>query len=386
MKRLAFIMAVIFVFSNTFSLCADADGIAASKKQNALYVSADKYVIMESGTKSFLAGSGSNESFSASHLTKLMTLLLACEKIDQKKLSLKSEITVGERANSQQDPQIWLDNGEKIKLSELIKAVTIGNANDACVAISEAVEADEKKFLNLMNQKAKSLGMTKTVYTDCTGVSDKSVTTAHDTALLCAELLKKDYLFDYFTKWRDFVRGGKTELVNQNTLVKSYNGITGLKACVSKDGSCIIAASAKRGDMSLVCVAVGSSSDDMRAVDARNMLDYGFSEFQIYKPTVDKEFFDDMRITHGEVEKVSVSLSKPFKLVIKRGTSSQMEVEAKREEYVSAPKKKGDIVGNIAVKNGENTVFSADLLIKKDVERLSVFGAFKKLLSALIGE
>ncbi len=386
MKRLAFIMAVIFVFSNTFSLCADADGIAASKKQNALYVSADKYVIMESGTKSFLAGSGSNESFSASHLTKLMTLLLACEKIDQKKLSLKSEITVGERANSQQDPQIWLDNGEKIKLSELIKAVTIGNANDACVAISEAVEADEKKFLNLMNQKAKSLGMTKTVYSDCTGVSDKSITTAHDTALLCAELLKKDYLFDYFTKWRDFVRGGKTELVNQNTLVKSYNGITGLKACVSNDGSCIIAASAKRGDMSLVCVAVGSSSDDMRAVDARNMLDYGFSEFQIYKPTVDKEFFDDMRITHGEVEKVSVSLSKPFKLVIKRGTSSQMEVEAKREEYVSAPKKKGDIVGNIAVKNGENTVFSADLLIKKDVERLSVFGAFKKLLSALIGE
>ena len=386
MKRLTFIMAVIFVFSNTFSLCADADGIAASKKQNALYVSADKYVIMESGTKSFLAGSGSNESFSASHLTKLMTLLLACEKIDQKKLSLKSEITVGERANSQQDPQIWLDNGEKIKLSELIKAVTIGNANDACVAISEAVEADEKKFLNLMNQKAKSLGMTKTVYSDCTGVSDKSVTTAHDTALLCAELLKKDYLFDYFTKWRDFVRGGKTELVNQNTLVKSYNGITGLKACVSKDGNCIIAASAKRGDMSLVCVAVGSSSDDMRAVDARNMLDYGFSEFQIYKPTVDKEFFDDMRITHGEVEKVSVSLSKPFKLVIKRGTSSQMEVEAKREEYVSAPKKKGDIVGNIAVKNGENTVFSADLLIKKDVERLSVFGAFKKLLSALIGE
>ena len=386
MKRLTFIMAVIFVFSNTFSLCADADGIAASKKQNALYVSADKYVIMESGTKSFLAGSGSNESFSASHLTKLMTLLLACEKIDQKKLSLKSEITVGERANSQQDPQIWLDNGEKIKLSELIKAVTIGNANDACVAISEAVEADEKKFLNLMNQKAKSLGMTKTVYSDCTGVSDKSVTTAHDTALLCAELLKKDYLFDYFTKWRDFVRGGKTELVNQNTLVKSYNGITGLKACVSKDGNCIIAASAKRGDMSLVCVAVGSSSDDMRAVDARNMLDYGFSEFQIYKPTVDKEFFDDMRITHGEVEKVSVSLSKPFKLVIKKGTSSQMEVEAKREEYVSAPKKKGDIVGNIAVKNGENTVFSADLLIKKDVERLSVFGAFKKLLSALIGE
>lgn len=386
MKRLAFIMAVIFVFSNTFSLCVDADGIAASKKQNALYVSADKYVIMESGTKSFLAGSGSNESFSASHLTKLMTLLLACEKIDQKKLSLKSEITVGERANSQQDPQIWLDNGEKIKLSELIKAVTIGNANDACVAISEAVEADEKKFLNLMNKKAKSLGMTKTVYSDCTGVSDKSVTTAHDTALLCAELLKKDYLLDYFTKWRDFVRGGKTELVNQNTLVKSYNGITGLKACVSKDGNCIIAASAKRGDMSIICVAVGSSSDDMRAVDARNMLDYGFSEFQIYKPSVDKEFFDDMRITHGEVEKVSVSLSKPFKMVIKRGTSSQMEVEAKREEYVSAPKKKGDSVGNIAVKNGENTVFSAELLINKDVERLSVLGAFKKLLSALIGE
>lgn len=386
MKRLAIVLSVVLIFINAFSLTAFADGIAASKNQNALYVSADKYVIMEAKSKSFLAGVGSNERFCASHFTKLMTLLIVCEKIDNNELSLDSRVTVGERANAQQGSQIWLDKGEEIKLSELVKAVTIGNANDACVCLSETVEPDEKEFLKLMNDKAKSLGMTDTIYMDCTGISKESITTAHDTALLCAEILKKDYLRKYFTTWRDFVRDGKAELVNQNTLVKSYNGITGLKACVSSDGSNMITASAERGEMSLICVASGCSSDDMRAVDARNMLDYGFSQFQVYTPKVDQALFEDIKITHGEDEKAGVSLSKPLRLVIKRGTASEMEVQTKREQYVSAPGKKGDTVGNITVKNGESTVFSADLVLEKDVKRLSVLGAFKKLLYSLMGK
>lgn len=386
MKRIVAILSFVLIFTNVLSLNGFADGIAAAKNQNALYVSADKYVIMEAKSKSFLAGVGSNEKFCASHFTKLMTLLIVCEKIDAKKLSLDGKVTVGERANAQQGTQIWLDKGEEIKLSELIKAVTIGNANDACVCMSEAVEPDEKEFLHLMNDKAKSLGMTATTYADCTGISKESITTAHDTAILCAELLKKEYLRKYFTTWRDFVRGGKAELVNQNTLVKSYNGITGLKACVSADGSNMISASAERGEMSLVCVAVGCSSDETRAVDAKNMLDYGFSQFQIFIPEVDKAFFKDIRITHGEEDKAGVSLSKPLRLVIKRGTSSEMEVDAERKQNISAPMEKGGKVGNITVKNGENTVFTADLVLEKSVKRLSFLGAFKKLIIALLGE
>lgn len=386
MKKILTVLIVILVLFNLSAVYSYADGsVYAAKNQNTLSVSADKYAIMEIESKTFLAGKGSYETFAASHFTKLMTLLLVCEKIDDKSVSFDDVVTVSEYANLQQGSQVWLDKGEKIKISELIKAVTIGNANDACVALSETVDKKISDFVSRMNDKAKKLGMINTVYADCTGESNDNITTVHDTAILASELLRHEYLKEYLTSWRDFIGEKQSEVVNQNTLVKSYKGITGLKACVSAQGVNMISASAQRGDMSIVCIAVGCLSRDQRAVDAENMLDFSFSQFQVYTPEVDETLLDDINVAHGDKESVKVSLSKPLKLVIKRGTSSELLVDANREESVEAPKKKGDSVGRITVKNGDKTVFSSDIELSEDAEKITVFGAFLKLIYSLTG-
>lgn len=387
MKKILTVLAVILIAFNLSVVSVIADGsVYTAKNQNTLSVSADKYVIMEIGSKTFLAGSGSYETFAASHFTKLMTLLLVCEKIDDKSVSFDDVVTVSEYANLQQGSQVWLDKGEKIKVSELIKAVTIGNANDACVALSETVDKKISDFVSRMNAKAKKLGMINTVYADCTGESNDNVTTVHDTAILASELLSHEYLKEYLTSWRDFIGEKQSEVVNQNTLVKSYNGITGLKACVSAQGVNMTSASAERGDMSIVCIAVGCSSSDQRAVDAKNMLDFAFSQYQVYIPEVDEKLLSDIKVVHGDKESVGVTLSRPLKLVIKRGTQSELEVEASREESIEAPKKKGESVGVITVKNGEKTVFSSDVQLSEDAEEITVFGAFLKLIYSLTGK
>ncbi|MCD8327609.1 MAG: serine hydrolase [Ruminococcus sp.] len=391
MKRRIFIcLAAIIFMMNFLVLYCQADGeedsVYASKNQDTLSVTADRYVILEASTNTFLAGQGSYEEFSASHFTKLMTLTLVSEKIDEGELSLDDTVAVSEYANSQQGTQIWLDKGEKITVSELIKAVTIGNANDACVALSETVDKKISDFVERMNKRAAELQMINTVYVDCTGVSNDNITTAHDTALLASELLKHEYLTEYLTAWRDFVGEKQSEVVNQNTLVKSYDGITGLKACVSSTGVNMTSVSAKRGEMSVVCVAVGSESSEQRAVDGENMLDYALSQFQIYEPEIDKTLLDDIKIVHGEDESVKVSLYKPLRLVIKRGTSSELDVTASREQSITAPKKKGDKVGSVTVTNGEKTAFSTSIVLCDDAERITVKKAFLKLIYSLIGE
>ncbi len=387
MKKILTVLIATLVLFNLPALYAYADGsVYASKSQNTLSVSADKYAIIETDTKTFLAGSGSYETFAASHFTKLMTLLLVSEKIDDKSLSLDNVVTVSEYANSQQGSQVWLDKGEKITVLELVKAVTVGNANDACVALSETVDKKISGFVSKMNAKAKKLGMINTVYADCTGESNDNVTTVHDTAILASELLKYEYLQEYLTTWRDYIGEKKSEVVNQNTLVKSYNGITGLKACVSAQGVNMITASAKRGDMSIVCVAVGCSSKDARASDARSLLDYAFESFFVYTPKIDEKLLDDVKVVHGDEKSVGVSLSKPLKLIIKRGTESALEVETSREESVEAPKKKGEKVGNITVKSGEKIVFSSDIELSSDAEKITVFKAFLKLIYSLTGK
>lgn len=387
MKKILTVLTVILAVFNLSEVSAFADGsVYASKSQNALSVSADKYAIIETDTKTFLAGSGSYETFAASHFTKLMTLLLVSEKIDDKSVSLDDVVSVSEYANSQQGSQVWLDKGEKITVLELVKAVTVGNANDACVALSETVDKKISGFVSKMNDRAKKLGMINTVYVDCTGESNDNVTTVHDTAILASELLSHEYLQEYLTTWRDYIGEKKSEVVNQNTLVKSYKGITGLKACVSAQGVNMISASAKRGDMSIVCVAVGCASKDARASDAENLLDYAFEGFFVYTPKIDEKLLDDIKVVHGDEKSVGVSLSKPLRLVVKRGTESALEVESSREESVEAPRKKGEKIGNITVKNGEKTIFSSDIELSADAEKVTVLKAFFKLIYSLAGK
>ncbi|MGN0612827.1 MAG: D-alanyl-D-alanine carboxypeptidase family protein, partial [Porcipelethomonas sp.] len=222
-------------------------------------------VLAEASTGTVIKGENENVRVPQGTLCKLMTVLLTAEEIEDGKLAADTVLTASANANSQSGAVIWLMQGEKINVDELLKAVVIGNANDASVVLAEHIGGDEQGFVDMMNARAFELGMRDTVYKSCTGAdAEGQYSTARDTAVLAAELLKHDFLKNYFTVWMDRVRDGQTELVNENRLVRTYEGITGMKAGHSEQSGYTLVLTAERDSNAFIAVVLGCNDKDER--------------------------------------------------------------------------------------------------------------------------
>ena len=235
-----------------------------------------------------------------------------------------------------------------------------------------------------MNERAEALGMNDTVFVDCSGISDSNISTAKDIAVLSAELLKHGNLKGYFTAWMDTVRGGKAELVNLNTLVKNYKGISGLKACASEKAGNCIAASASRNKMSLVAVALKSKDNDSKASDAKSMLNFGFDGYDMYIPEIPKDVTEPINVTHGSQLKTDTYIDGTTRLVVKRGTASEINIKFDRIDKLEAPVPANTKVGELVFKMGTKEMLKHNIYTKEEVERIDLVGAFKKLLLSLL--
>lgn len=206
-------------------------------------ITAPAAVLMEPETGKVLFEKNSHEVRACASITKVMTLLLVFEAIDSGKLSMNETITASAHAASMGGSDIWLEEGETMTVDEMIKATVVASANDAAVALAEHICGTEEEFVSKMNQKAKELGMKETTFKNCNGLDEEGhLTSAYDVALMSRELIKHKDIFKYTGIWMDYLRDGKTQLVNTNKLLKSYNGITGLKTGTTGDaGSCITA-------------------------------------------------------------------------------------------------------------------------------------------------
>ena len=342
-------------------------------------------MLYEATTNTIIFNKNANEKAPISHLTKLMTILLTAEKLKtDKDFTLNRKLITSSEANSKQGSQIWLDVGEKISVKELLKSVTIGNANDACFVLAEGISGNEKTFVKAMNERAKSLGMKNTTFVDCTGISESNISTAKDIAILSAELLKHNNLKGFFTTWMDSVRGGKAELVNLNTLVRKYKGISGLKACASdKSGNCI-AASASRNNLNLIAVALKTKDSDSREADARAMLDFGFEGYDMYAPEIPKDATEPINVIHGFELKTDTYVDGTAKLVVKRGTTGDISITYDRVSKLEAPVKKNTKIGELVFKMGSKELLKRNIYTKTDVKRIDLVGAFGKLLLSLL--
>ncbi len=319
-----------------------------------------------------------------SHLAKLMTLLIAAQMLESKELSLDDIVTVSDNANSQEGAQIWLDKGEKIRLEELIKAITIGNANDACTAVAEHISGNEEEFVKLMNSEARRLGMTSTVFADCTGMSEETVSTAENMTRLAAELLKYEQLRDYLTCWMDTVREGKAELVSQNRLIRTYKGITGMKACASQSaGECSVVTAEKR-NMKIAVVILGCDLDSNREDIAKKLLDLSFESFSLYTPEITKDMLKAVPVTGGETDKVGVSFGRLKPVIIPKGSSYSFDITFDKQESAAAPVKKGAELGSLECTLGGEVMYSAKLTATGSVEKMNFKCGFKKLMYNLL--
>ncbi len=348
-----------------------------------LEVSAPSVVLMEAGTGQVLFEKESHAVRPCASITKVMTLCLTFDAIESGQLSLTDTLTASAHAASMGGSDIWLKEGEQMTVDDLIKATVIMSANDAAVVLAENVAGSEEAFVARMNEKAQELGMADTVFKNCNGLDEEGhVTSAHDVALMSRELIRHEKIQDYTLTWIDYVRGGETQLVNTNKLIRSYQGITGLKTgTTSQAGSCITA-TAERNGLSLVAVVLGAASTDERFQDARALLDYGFAGWSVTVP--DQPVLEPASLSGGMQDTVALTAGEPPQLLMEASEMKQVEQTVHIREDLAAPIRKGDVVGQVTYSAGGEVLAQVDITAREDVEAITFGSAFRYLLEGFL--
>lgn len=359
----------------------------AEGQKPALNVSAPSAVLMEAETHKILFEKNPHEKRACASVTKVMTLLLVMEAIDSGKLKYTDVLTSSAHAASMGGSDIWLEEGEKMSVDDLVKATAVASANDAAVVLAEAISGSEEAFVSEMNKKADSLGMKDTVFKNCNGLDEKGhITSANDVALMSAELIKHKDIFKYTSIWLDNLRGGKTQIVNTNKLLRTYNGITGLKTGTTDDAGCCMSATAERDGLSLIGVVLGCNTGTERFADSAALLDYGFANYTVEKLELPKEATGTVKVSGGMTDTLRLGCDNPGSLVVSRAGDNKLNRECVIKKDIGAPIRKGDKLGEVNYYSGKQLLKSLDITAKSSIEKMtfsSVAAAMLKALRAL---
>lgn len=348
-------------------------------------ITAPSAVLVEAQSGKVLYEKDAHEIRPCASITKVMTLLLTFEAIESGKLSLDDTLTASEHAASMGGSDIWLEKGEEMSVNDLIKATVVASANDAAVVLAESIGGSEDGFVGMMNERAKELSMNDTVFKNCNGLDeDGHVTSAYDVALMSAQLIKHKDIFNYCTIWMDSLRNGKTQIVNTNKLLKTYNGITGLKTgTTDKAGSCI-SATAVRGNMGLIAVVLGSASGKDRFSDAAALLDFGFAGYSVALPQLPENGFEAVNVKNGMDSSVNAEVNIDSSILVEKGKEKSIDYNIVYYDDVEAPVNKGDEVGKIEYTLDGQTVAQFPLVAEKDVQIISFWPVFSIFVSYLL--
>lgn len=378
MKRfICLILSVLTLFSIGSAAFAEGETTASSGKAEILY---------EANTGQILCSKNADTKLPIASVTKTMSLLLFAEAIDKGKLTLEEKVKASGEAAKTEGSTIWLTAGEEMTVAELLEAVIVNSANDACVALAEHVSGSEATFVKLMNKRAKELKMTSTRYKNCTGLDvDGHYSTAHDIAIVTAELMKHEVLRGWFLTWVDYLRGGETQLVNTNKMIRYYNGILGGKTGTTDAAGCCLTVCAERNNMRLVAVTLGCAEDNERFDVCENLLDYGFSSFELFSPEINFNKLKPIKVTRGTLsETTPIIKNQGEECVIKKGRAKDVKYEYTFVEQLEAPVKKGQFVGEYLVTVDGAEVFRSDIVAKDDIQRMNFWLCLVKLLQAII--
>ena len=342
-------------------------------------VSAESVCVRELGTGQTVCERAADKTVSMGHFAKLMTALICAEDIESGKVTLAEKVSASSYANSMPAPQIWLMPGERVAVEELLQSIIMGNANDACAALAEKLSGSAEAHVFRMNERAAALGMSRTHFEDCAGLDERTVTTSADLCLLSAEVLKHDMLEKYFTAWQERVRGGETELVNTNRLVRDYKGAVGLKF-FALGGKCNIIGAVRRRDMLVCAVIVGSESREKIFSEAEGLFDGVFERYSVYSPEIAEELTADIPVAHGRKDAVRVGAEEFGGVLLGRGTASRAEYKAEISERVVAPIAEGDVLGRVVYTLDGAEITVIHICAAEAVERMDMrYGIYRAL-------
>lgn len=380
MKKLItlFMMLIMLIGSASFGTTA----VEGSEIQ----VRAKAGVLMDVSTGQVLYSFNENEKLYPASVTKIMPLLLFMEALDSGKISLSDKVTTSPSAAGKGGSQIWLKEGETMTVDELLRATAIGSANDACTALGEHIAGSETGFVKMMNDRAKELGMTNTNFVNCSGLDDDTtehLTTAYDIALMSRELLKHERIKTYTTVWMDSLRGGETQLVNTNKLVRFYSGTTGLKTgTTTKAGHCL-SASAERDGLHLVAVVMGADNSTDRFEGAKAMLDWGFANFETVTPQIDSSLIGEVEILRGTTESIKPVITGVTPLTLRSGEKNNLETHINLYENAEAPVEKNQTLGTVTLKIDGKEIANYNLVSDIYVEKTNLGHIIARFFSSL---
>ena len=382
MKKITGLILTVVLMLSVISVNAYAKELPDMKVE----INAKSAVLMEASTGEILMSKNAHEKVYPASVTKIMSLLLVTEAIDQGKIALTDTVTASAEASKMGGSQIWLKQGEQMTVDDLLKATAIASANDACFALGEYVAGSDTAFVKMMNDRAKELGMNDTVFENCSGLDDtvqNHITSAYDVAVMSRELLKHERIRNYTTVWMDTLRGGETQLVNTNKLIRFYKGATGLKTGTTSKAGCCVSATAERDGLSLIAVVMGSESSNDRFSGARAMLDWGFANYSLAELSVDPALITDVNIIGGERDKISPQITEKKFAVIEKGKEDKITLVPDLAIDVEAPIEKNQVLGTVSFMLEDKEIGKINLCSPETVKKLTFPDYLVRFLTSL---
>lgn len=388
LKFLCLVMSFLLIFTFTATATEVADfspleAVPVMADGEALDLKANSAILIEQGTGRVLYEKDSSTKSAPASITKIMSLILVFEAIDNGALTYDTILTCSDSAAALGGSQIWLEPGETMSVHELLKAVCVVSANDATVMLAEAVAGSEESFVALMNDKAKELNMNNTNFVNCTGLdAENHYSCALDVALMSAELLKHEKVTEYTTIWMDSLRNGESELVNTNKLVRFYEGCTGLKTGTTSGAGYCLSASAKRDGLSLIAVVMNGETSKDRFAAAQKLLNYGYAHYKNMEIVPSNEEFS-VKVNKGTVDSLKLTAEGTLYALVKKSEKGEITSQVMLPDSVKAPIKKGDKIGEIVYSINDREIGTIELLSDKNIEKKTVFSSFVTLFRAL---
>ncbi len=359
-------------------------GLTASLAAADLELAAPSAILMEKSTGQVLYEDNADEPLRPASVTKVMTLLLVMEALEDGRIGWDDTVTTSAAAAAKGGSQIYLEEDEQLPLTEMLKSVVVSSANDCACALAEHVAGSEAAFVQMMNDRAQALGMTNTHFVNCTGLddgpeADTHLTTARDIAIMSRELLKHEKIKEYTTIWMDTVRDGQFGLSNTNKLVRFYDGTTGLKTGYTSAAGYCLSASAERGGMELIAVVMHCKSSQDRFESAKALLNYGFSNYALTDPAAQAQI-EAIPVVLGQQEQVQPVMESAGAILIDKALANAVTCEAELEESVRAPVEKGQRLGTLYVRAQGRTLAEIPLVAPEEIPALSWADIVRRML------
>ena len=338
-----------------------------------LGLNAKSVILMEESTGNILYENNPDERLPIASVTKVMTMLLIMEAVDSGKINLDDMVTVSENAMSYGGSTMFLETGEQLTVNDMLKGIAVASANDGCVAMAEHLAGSESAFVDIMNEKAKELGMENTHFMNTNGLDeDDHYSSARDVAIMSRELMKHETIFNYTSIWMDTLRGGKFQLANTNKLIRFYDGANGLKTGSTSKALCCLSAAAKRNDMQLIAVVLGAPTSAERFASAKSLLDYGFANYAVNTQITAGDEVQKIAVEKGVDKEVGVVAGDSCSTLVKKGQEDNITKEIKIDEAITAPIEAGQKIGTMTISRDGEVIADLDLNASSTVEKKGI--------------